>query len=144
MASLFALVSPDGLTCWRQRCRTLSDPRNDKDRPCCPFGFDNYWSQSVTEQLTHIKRTQLPWRTDDGLTECGRDAAGYLSVTRDDALVQFKKLGQQRFALVTCMTCMSRTNVQYRAEVDGDMLPVIFRELQRVQYKEGDEAHRRL
>lgn len=59
------------------------------------------------EPLTHIIRTPLPWRAADK-TVCGRLVAEYrpeLVITIEDARAMSKRLGQQRFALVICMTC---------------------------------------
>lgn len=65
-------------------------------------------------------------------------------MTRDEAVAAFKRLGQVRFGLVTCMTCMDRANVRYRAEVDGGVLAVLGREIQRVSYSRHTEERDRL
>lgn len=97
----------------------------------------------MTEELTHIRRTPLPWRQDEGLTECGRDAAGYPTWTRDEAVAQRARLGQSRFAMVICMTCMDRARVRYYVEQDRGLLPVLEREIVRCTTKRGtDEADR--
>jgi hypothetical protein len=61
----------------------------------------------MKEPVDHIIRPRLPWRASDHpqLTECGLDVAGTRTVTRDEFLQRRKDLGQQRTALLTCMTC---------------------------------------
>lgn len=61
----------------------------------------------MTVPMEHILRTALPWRPDEQITECGRDAAEFAVVlTREQAVVKFKDQGVQRAALSTCMVCM--------------------------------------
>ena len=57
--------------------------------------------------VDHILRPQLPWRSDAGMTECGYDAAKVSTLTRDLYAARLRDMGQQRCALVTCMTCPS-------------------------------------
>jgi len=59
----------------------------------------------VKEPVDHILRPQLPWRTDAGITECGYDATKVKTLTRDEFFARLKDLGQQRAAMLTCMTC---------------------------------------
>lgn len=59
----------------------------------------------MREPVDHILRPQLPWRTDAGITECGFDASKVKTVTRAEFLSRLKDLGQQRTAMLTCMTC---------------------------------------
>lgn len=96
------------------------------------------------EPLTHVKRTQLPWRDDEGLTECGREAIKYPSITRDEAVARHKKLGMQRFAMVMCMTCIDKANVRYKAGSDQDFLEALSREIRRVQWMTEEDARKRL
>jgi len=59
------------------------------------------------QPLTHITRTPLPWR-EATKTVCGRPVTQYavaLVINRADAIAMSRRLGQQRFALVICMTC---------------------------------------
>lgn len=56
------------------------------------------------EPLTHILRPGLPWRV-EGRTECGLDGAHRPVMTRDEFGVRLKRLGMQRMAYLTCMTC---------------------------------------
>jgi hypothetical protein len=59
----------------------------------------------VKEPVDHILRPQLPWRTDAGITECGYDASKVSSLTREAFFARLKDYGQQRTAMLTCMTC---------------------------------------
>jgi hypothetical protein len=60
---------------------------------------------AMKEPVDHIQRPQLPWRTDAGITECGYDAAKVKTLTRVDFFARLKDMGQQRTAMLTCMTC---------------------------------------
>lgn len=59
----------------------------------------------MKEPVDHILRPQLPWRTGGGITECGYDAGKVQTLTRDEYFARMKDLGQQRCAMLTCMTC---------------------------------------
>lgn len=61
----------------------------------------------MKEPVDHILRPRLPWRcADEGaITECGYDATKVKTLTRDEFFRRAKDLGQQRAALLTCMTC---------------------------------------
>lgn len=60
----------------------------------------------MKEPVDHILRPSLPWRRGEGaITECGYDAAKVKTITRDEFFARLKELGQQRTALLTCMTC---------------------------------------
>jgi hypothetical protein len=59
----------------------------------------------MKEPVDHILRPQLPWRTDGGITECGYDAGKVSTLTRAAYFARRKDLGQQRSAILTCMTC---------------------------------------
>lgn len=59
----------------------------------------------MKEPVDHIIRPQLPWRTDAGITECGYDASKVKTLTRAEFFARLKEMGQQRTALLTCMTC---------------------------------------
>lgn len=59
----------------------------------------------MKEPVDHILRPQLPWRTGGGVTECGYDASKVQTLTRDEYFARLKDLGQQRCAMMTCMTC---------------------------------------
>jgi hypothetical protein len=56
-------------------------------------------------ELTHIIRAKPPWRRDGDLTECGRDPLTYRSISREEFDRRYSQLGQQRMALMSCMTC---------------------------------------
>lgn len=68
-------------------------------------------AEDVAKQ--HIRRVQLPWRDDPGLTECGLDAAKFETVNYDDFADKLKEQGQARASLSTCMTCW-QTMDRYR------------------------------
>jgi len=60
----------------------------------------------VKEPVDHIIRPLLPWRrSDTAITECGYNARSVQSITRDEFFRRIKDLGQQRTAMMTCMTC---------------------------------------
>jgi hypothetical protein len=59
----------------------------------------------MKEPVDHILRPQLPWRTGGAITECGFDATKVKTLTRDEYQARLKDLGQQRSAMLTCMTC---------------------------------------
>lgn len=59
----------------------------------------------MKEPVDHILRPTLPWRTDAAFTECGYDASKVKTLTRGEFLQRFKDYGQQRTAIMTCMTC---------------------------------------
>jgi hypothetical protein len=57
------------------------------------------------EELEHVRRPNLPWRSSD-LTECGLDT-NRPTITREQLRAKWKRQGQQRAAMTTCMTCLS-------------------------------------
>lgn len=59
----------------------------------------------MKEPVDHIIRPSLPWRREIGITECGYDASKVKAITRQEFFQRVKDLGQQRAALLTCMTC---------------------------------------
>lgn len=60
----------------------------------------------MKEPVDHILRARLPWRSDEGaLTECGYDASKVKTLTRAEFFQRLKDYGQQRTAVLTCMTC---------------------------------------
>ena len=67
----------------------------------------------MKEPVDHILRPRLPWRADGGaITECGLNAASVKTLSRGEYFARLKDLGQQRTALLTCMTC-SHTATQW-------------------------------
>ena len=61
----------------------------------------------MKEPVDHILRPQLPWRVSGGVTECGYDAIKVKTISRPAYLDRVKDMGQQRLAMMTCMTCSS-------------------------------------
>lgn len=59
----------------------------------------------MKQPLDHIERPRLPWREGPTITECGLDASKVTTLTRDEYFERLKDMGQQRSALLTCMTC---------------------------------------
>lgn len=61
----------------------------------------------MKEPVDHILRSRLPWRdpNEGALTECGYNAAKVNTISREAYFARLKDLGQQRTALMTCMTC---------------------------------------
>jgi hypothetical protein len=61
----------------------------------------------MKEPVDHILRPCLPWRQfgEGAITECGYDASKVKTLTRDEFFQRQKDLGQQRTAMLTCMTC---------------------------------------
>lgn len=60
----------------------------------------------MKEPVDHILRPQLPWRGDEtAITECGYDASKVKALTRAEFFSRLKEYGQQRTAMLTCMTC---------------------------------------
>lgn len=81
------------------------------------------------EDLDHVLRTPLPWRTaDQALTECGRLGDG-TALTYDAIVAKIKREGQKRAALTTCMTCWDRC--RYRPVLDDRLVDVVAREIDR-------------
>lgn len=59
----------------------------------------------MKEPVDHIERPRLPWRDSGSITECGFDASKVKTLTREEFFAREKELGQQRCAMLTCMTC---------------------------------------
>lgn len=59
----------------------------------------------MKEPVDHILRPRLPWRREGEITECGYDASKVKALTREQYFARVKDLGQQRAAMITCMTC---------------------------------------
>jgi hypothetical protein len=61
----------------------------------------------MKEPVDHIGRPRLPWRdaSEPSITECGYDASKVKTITRNEFFQRRKELGQQRTAMLTCMTC---------------------------------------
>lgn len=73
----------------------------------------------MKEPVDHILRPQLPWRTADGaITECGYDASKVKTISREDLAARLKDMGQQRTAMLTCMTCVDTATRWLTWDVD--------------------------
>lgn len=96
----------------------------------------------MKEPVDHILRPQLPWRSGDaGLTECGYDATKVKVLTRQDAVARFKEFGRQRFAMVTCMTCMD--TAERHGTWDADPRKAVEREIAwECQWRRTDHGFR--
>lgn len=85
----------------------------------------------------HILRARLPWREGPDLTECGHLASEMALVwTRDEAVSKFKELGEQRMAMLTCMTCLRTANRWPTWDIDP--VAVMHRHCSRGWYPEDD------
>jgi hypothetical protein len=82
----------------------------------------------MKEPVDHILRPRMPWRTAEGaITECGFDAAKVKTLSRDEFAQRLKECGQQRTAMLTCMTC-SDTARRWK-DWDGDPRQALAREI---------------
>lgn len=61
----------------------------------------------MKDPVDHIERPRLPWRSADepSITECGLNSVKVKTLTRSEYFRRLKEFGQQRTALMTCMTC---------------------------------------
>ena len=94
----------------------------------------------MTETLDHIIRNRIPWQTDEGITECGKDVSDVkAAISWERFAEKFKREGQQRAAMTTCMTCWSRYADTSHLQQDWQHSPssVIGRECGRLEYRTG-------
>lgn len=83
----------------------------------------------MKEPVDHVLRPKLPWRADEeGITECGYDASKVRTLTRDEFRTRLKEMGQQRTAILTCMTCVD--TAQRWETWEADPRQAIEREIQ--------------
>jgi hypothetical protein len=73
--------------------------------------------------ITHVARRDLPWRK-AGLTECGLDLEGHAAISPAELEERVKKLGQQRTAMLTCMTCW-QTSHRYHVPMGWEGPPIL-------------------
>ena len=59
----------------------------------------------MRDPVDHISRSHLPWRDASNVTECGYDATKVKTISRAEYIQRLSEMGQQRCAMVTCMTC---------------------------------------
>jgi hypothetical protein len=59
----------------------------------------------MKEPVDHVLRPMLPWRSDGAMTECGLNASKVSTLSREAYFARLKDFGQQRCAMLTCMTC---------------------------------------
>lgn len=88
--------------------------------------------------ITHIERSNLPWRP-ERRTECGLDAERHPTWTRDEAEAIARDLGQQRFAFVVCMTCLSTAQRHSTWEQDPASCMVRHAERNTLRWSSDDE-----
>lgn len=91
---------------------------------------------STLGPFDHIARTPLPWRTQPGLTECGKpvtDHPGHV-LTRDEVQQRIRDLGQQRAAYTTCMTCVTTSARWTGFDPDHRVLLALGREVGAVEH----------
>jgi hypothetical protein len=95
----------------------------------------------MKEPVDHIIRPQLPWRPEGGITECGYDASKVKALTRAEFFARLKEYGQQRTAMLTCMTC-SETARRW-GTWDDDPRRALEREIQwEAGWHRGDRGER--
>jgi hypothetical protein len=84
---------------------------------------------AIARDIDHVLRPSLPWRNPaPGLTECGREPGRLHVLTREEFVEKYRRLGQQRSALTTCMTCWH--TVRRWPTWDADPVMALTRELQ--------------
>lgn len=67
--------------------------------------------QMGNEPRSHVLRQALPWRHDEAITECGRQASDCGEViTREKLVWLVKKHGIQRMGFATCNICLNTAN----------------------------------
>lgn len=72
------------------------------------------------------------------MTECGYDASAVLTLTREQYAARLKEFGQQRTAMLTCMTCTSTCERWQNWE--GDPRRALGRE---IEWETGGYGYRR-
>ncbi len=73
----------------------------------------------MKEPVDHVLRPKLPWRgNEEPITECGLDASKVKTLTRDEFLARLKDMGQQRTAILTCMTCVDTSRRWHGWDLD--------------------------
>lgn len=65
----------------------------------------------VAKELDHILRAPVPWR-DRQLTECGLAVERCVVITADDLVKKIGRVGRQRAAFSTCMTCAGKVSTR--------------------------------
>ena len=83
----------------------------------------------MKQPVDHIERPRLPWRPENetALTECGFEAVKVKTLTRSEFSRRLKEYGEQRTAILTCMTCMQ--TAQRWQDWDTDPRQAIEREV---------------
>ena len=77
----------------------------------------------MKEPVDHILRPCLPWRDVQFVTECGINAVSVKTLSRDEFKLRLKEMGQQRTAILTCMTC-SHTMRRYTSWEEDPRLAI--------------------
>lgn len=96
----------------------------------------------MKEPVTHIEQPSLPWRDDEHLTECRLDATKYPTVSRDEAIRQFRDLGRTRFVMITCITCFTTMERYGRSTWEDD--PVALMNRHTNIFRQSDKSSDRL
>ena len=74
--------------------------------------------------LEHLLRTLPPWNTGPQMTECGRPVSDVQAVvSRAEVEAKIARVGKQRAAFSTCMTC-AQTSDRYRHDTGGKLSAV--------------------
>lgn len=82
----------------------------------------------MKEPVDHVLRPKLPWRDEGAITECGLDASKVKALSREELFARLKDMGQQRTALLTCMTCVDTARRWH--DWDADPRAAIQREIE--------------
>lgn len=98
--------------------------------------------------IVHVVRPRPPWRKPEyELTECGLQPTAHQSISREEFSKRLREWGQQRTAMMTCMTCMT-TFQRYggdsalAATWENDPIGAMARELEKVRWR-GHNSDRR-
>lgn len=89
---------------------------------------------STVGPIDHIARHPLPWRTESGLTECGKTFAEVDNrvVGRTEIEKRIRDWGKQRAAFSTCMTCATTSDRWTNADGHRQAILAVGREAQAV------------
>ena len=84
--------------------------------------------EGANPRLDHVRRPQPPWRVAD-VTECGLPEDRHPTLSRVELAAKVRRLGVQRAAMTTCMTCLA--TAQRWPTFDDDPVEAIGRETHR-------------
>lgn len=91
--------------------------------------------------IDHIERPMVPWRRSERLTECGLTAENHPTISREEFLKRVRDMGQERSAMVTCMTCWH--TARRWPSWEEDPVQAVVREAHRWRAQDDREVFRR-